>query len=190
MGKIISTFLIYFLILFSISSCSLIGINKLFERGIINTNGQYVPKNDKYKFKNKTGFVFPENLDTVNIYRRINNEPNNPDFNILYLKFFTKGRCLSTSIPGKNTYKQPNQLQNNDLNPENSYCTKQYYFSKGGNKIEIETFLYGLGYGRYVYFDFFLNPAGDTLTMIYKNEADIYIKEVIPADWEKFEVNW
>ncbi len=205
MGSIkINVFVI--LILISFTSCSLIGIDHWFELGKDDENGQYVPKHDRFKFKDKPNNVFPPILDTINIYKLM--EAYRKDYmvypintysqesypwlkrNVSYIKFYSNGRCLSFSIPTKNETGLELSLTRADLNPNNPYSSKDYFYCKDGKKIQIENFIYGEGYGMYVIFDYFLNETGDTLKMIYKNSVDVYVKEKLPSNWEKYKVDW
>jgi len=194
--------------LMSFNSCSLIGIEHWFESGTTDTNGQYVPKRERFKLKDKPNNIIPANLDLVNIYKRVEMYhdghmvyPINSYFTdnssypslqniIVYAKFYPNGRCLSVVIPAKTDNGFANNLKRSDLNPNDSSNSKNYYYSSDGIKIEIETFVYGYGYGNYVILDYFLNENGDTLKMIYENSVDVYVKENLPTDWEKYKVDW
>ncbi|HPE41370.1 MAG TPA: hypothetical protein PLI77_09825 [Bacteroidales bacterium] len=207
MGTVkIKIFGLFFLIFFG--SCSLIGIEHWFEAGKTDANGQYVPKRERYKLKDKPNNNIPINLDTVNIYKRIemyqngymvyptnNYYPENYSYYELqdivsFIQFYPKGRCVSIVISAKGDDGLVNSLKRSDLNPNKPENNKSYYFSSDGEKIEIETFVYGYGYGDYVILDYYLNEPGDTLKMIYKNSVDVYIKEVLPTEWEKYNIDW
>lgn len=194
--------IIYLFLVFCVSSCSLIGIDVLFERGYVNENGQYVPKKDNFKLKDKQNNIILDNLDTINIYqldKRYYNGIIHPDANDIYsesnkvkeyLIFFSNGRCLGVSIPLKDEFGFENNLKEKDLNPNNSYCDKKYYYSNDGKIIKIESFVYGEGYGRYLIFDYYLNKDGDTLTMNYKSTKEVYVKKNINKNWSRYKVDW
>ena len=194
------------LLAISMSSCSLIGIDHWFEFGKIDENGQYVPKHERFKFKDKPNHVIPSVLDTINIYKLVEahrkgymvypiNTYSQESYlwlkkNVSYIKFYTNGRCLSFSIPAKDQDGFDISITRADLNPNNPYSSKDYYYSKDGKNIQVENFIYGEGYGMYVIFDYFLNETGDTLKMVYKNSVDIYVKEEIPSDWKEYMIDW
>jgi hypothetical protein len=192
---IIKIFLIAILVS-SILSC------KIFEIGYNNENGQYVPRKPNFKLKDKENNNIPNRLDTINIYRRTQSyyqgkiEPLLDDkysqLNkiIIYMKFYSNGRCLSFSISSVDDFGNVNKLKETDLNPNNSNCNKKYYFSKDGKMINVESFGWGDGCGIYLTMNYFLDNSGDTLTMIYNDSKDIYVKEKLPSDWEKYKVDW
>ncbi|MCF6348452.1 MAG: hypothetical protein L3J20_09160 [Flavobacteriaceae bacterium] len=186
-----------------ISSCNLLGINGLFEKGYRNDNGQYVPKNPNFKLKDKPNNVIPSNLDFVNIYRlhqryyqgKIHPSPDdkNSRLNSLinYKKFYSNGRCLNVVISAKDELGNPNQLKESNLDPNNTYCSKEYYHSKDGKEVYNERFVYGEGYGMYIITSFVLNKTGDTLTIAdKKGSKTIYVKEKLPINWKKYKVDW
>ena len=207
MGTIKNIVFVLFLLM-SFTSCSLIGIEHWFESGKIDTNGQYVPKRERFRLKDKPNNNIPANLDTVNIYKRVEMYHNGhmvyPTNNyytdnysyptlqniVSFVQFYLKGRCVSVVIPTKKDDGTVNNLKRGDLNPNDSANNKNYYYSSDGDRIEIETFVYGYGYGNYVILDYFLNETGDTLKMIYENSVDVYVKESLPNDWEKYKVDW
>jgi len=196
------------IILVSFTSCSLIGIEHWFESGKVDANGQYVPKRARFKLKDKPSNVIPANLDTINIYKRIEMYHNGhmvyptndyyvdnysyPTLQniVVFAKFYSKGRCLNIVIPSKNKEGAKYNIKRNDLNPNNSANNKNYYYSKDGKGIEIETFVYGYGYGNYVILDYNLNETGDTLKMIHDRSVDVYVRQKLPEDWEKYKVDW
>ena len=200
-GKIVIVFFITVLL----TSCGLLGIDVFFDRGYVNEHNQYVPKVPNFKLKDKPKNRIPTQLDTVNLYRlakeyhggvevySIDNYNDIIDNNkgLSYIKFYPNGRCLS--------FFRPNifyNLQESDLNPNNDNYSKDYYYSKDGKKIKIESFVYGEGNGMYVSFDYFLNEKGDTLTNIYepnipaRTSVSIYVKEEISKKWKKYPVDW
>jgi len=192
--------------LISFTSCSLIGIDHWFESGKEDENGQYVPKRERFKLKDKPNNIIPANLDTINIYKLA--EAYRKDYmvypintysqesyqwlkgNVSYIKFYPYGRSLSFTIPTKDENGFELNLTRADLNPNNPFSSKDYYYSKDGIKIQIENFIYGEGYGMYVIFDYFLNETGDTLNMVYKNSVDVYVREILPSDWKEYKVDW
>lgn len=166
------------------------------EKGYDDANGQYIPKRPRFKLKDKPGNIIPLNLDTNNIYKVYERYERNKIHPSLedtssglnkvtsYVKFYSKGRCLTFSIP--NTRK----LEEIDLNPNNKYYGKGYYYSKDGKTVRIENFVYGQGYGIYLIFDYTLNTNGDTLIKIYENSKTIYVKEEIPFEWKNYSIDW
>ncbi len=196
------------LLALSASSCALIGIDHWFDSGKIDQNGQYVPKEEKFKLKDKPNHIIPTNLDILNIYRRVemyysghmvypnnNYHTDNTSYSSLnqrvaYIKFHANGRSSSFSIPAKDEYGLDSNLMEKDLNPNNSESSKNYYFSKNGKDIQIESFVHGEGYGMYVIFDYFLNETGDTLKMVYENSVHVYVKEELPSDWKEYMIDW
>ena len=85
---------------------------------------------------------------------------------------------------------RPNTLKSSDLDPSSSRVNGDYYYSNDGKKIQIESFVYGQGYGQYVILDYYLNMSGDTLIQVYKASRDIFVKEIIPPTWEKYPATW
>jgi len=191
-----------FIFTISIISCS------IFEKGYDDKYNQYVPKHPNFKLKNKSNNIIPTNLDTINIYRLhyvyydgLETYPNDSysspsstpneltKFNS-YIKFYNRGKCLSFMKPLRDSLGSFYLINNLDLNPNSSYYSKNYYYSKDGKNIDIETFVYGLGYGRYLKFKYFLNETGDTLTQTYNNTVSIYVKEILPPDWKQYPADW
>jgi len=109
-----------------------------------------------------------------------------------YIKFYTNGRCLSFSIFKKDTFGALNSLKLSHMNPNNSYCNKNYYYSVNGRDLEIETFVYGGGQGHYVISDYNINSTGDTLiTTGDRFFHKKYKKQAIPVEWHnKYKVDW
>jgi|GEM_PF-1409259 len=196
------------IILISFTSCSLIGIEHWFEFGKHDANGQYVPKRERFKLKDKPNNFIPIELDTIGIYKRtemydnehmvypVNNYyTDNYSYTrlkdiVVYIKFYSKGRCSSITVPSRNEDGIVYSLQRKDLDPNNSVNNKNYYYSTDGIKIKIETFVYGYGYGNYIILDYFLNERGDTLKMIHDRSVDVYVREKLPKEWEKYKVDW
>ena len=176
------------------SSCSFFGFygrGGPLDLGYINEYGQYVPKRQKYKLKDKKGHILFENLDTINIYRsHYYNENYHTDL-IRFIKFYPEGRCLEIFISEKDF---DNQLKKDYLNPRSREATIGYYYSKDGKKGLIEFFkgdnqpgLF-LSQGGYSHERFFSNSSGDTLFL--RQFKIHYIKETIPETWEKYPVDW
>jgi hypothetical protein len=179
------------------------------QRGFTDHNGQYVPKNPRFKLKDKPGMVVFENLDTSNIYKMVkyyigdelvypkNYLTNEENYSfkrelqegIQYIRFFPKGRCLKFTIPVVDV-SGANMLNQTDLNPNNTNYNKCYYFSNDGRNIKIETFTLGDGFGTYVILNYILNNAGDTITYSDQYNKIIYDKEIIPSYWRTYEVDW
>jgi len=196
---------IVFFITVLLTSCGLLGIHDFFDSGYVNEHNQYVPKQPNFKLKDKRNNQIPTQLDTINLYRLVKkyqggievypndkyNDISVENQGLWYIKFYPNGRCLSF-FRSNVFYK----LQENDLNPNNENYSKDYYYSKDGKKIKIESFVYGEGYGMYISFDYFLNEKGDTLTNIYepnipaRTSVSIYVKQEIPKEWKKYPVDW
>ena len=196
--KYIKRGLLILIFTISILSCS------IFEKGYYNEYNEYVPKHPNFKLKDKANNIIPTNLDTINIYRLhykyydgLETYPNDSysspsstaneltKYN-MYIKFYNKGRCISFLKPLRDSLGSIYV----DLNPNTSNISKEYYYSKDGNSIDIESFVYGLGYGRYLKFKYFLNETGDTLTQTYNNTVSIYVKEILPPDWKQYPADW
>jgi hypothetical protein len=170
-----------------------------------------VPKVSNFKLKNKKDCQHPNQLDTINVYKMIlmynGVELIYPNINMTsseessfikeineslkFIRFFSKGRCLAFSIPSKDYFGNQNQLREKDLNPNNTNYSKNYYCSDStGRNIEIESFVYGDGYGRYIRINYTLNTTGDTLFFVSPYTKIIYVKEYIPSNWKRNIVNW
>ena len=204
MGAIKFNFLLT-LICFSILSCS------SFDKGFTDTNGQYVPKKPNFKLKDKPNNNIPINLDVENIYRLVKlydrgkliypkkNLTKEEQYSFLrelqmgvqYIKFYPKGRSLYITIEAKDELGNLNQLREDNLNPDNAYCSKEYYHSIDGKEIYKESFVYGEGYGMYSITSFVLNKAGDSIIIDDKKGSKaIYTKEILPINWRKYNVDW
>ena len=140
----------------------------------------------------------PNNLDTVNVYKLVKEYESGKliypvaqrDLIMKYLKFSANGRCLSFSLIAKNSSYTSFQLKESDLNPNDINSRKKYYFSKDGKNIEIESFVYGEGYGLYTTLNYVIDNSGDTITYTGPYTKSIYVKEKIPATWKKYKVDW
>lgn len=184
--------LIFLLIIFY--SCSLL------EKGFTNSNNQYVPKKPKFKLKDKPGNTIPPKLDLQNIYilkesffdnkpvTYYGNDESYEKYNSYY-KFYENGRCLSFALK-KDNFGNPNLLTKEHLNPNNAYYGKDYYYSFDGTNLEIESFVYGTGYGNYITRYFLLSENGDTLTLQDSRSKEVYIVYEIPKSWNGFIVDW
>jgi len=199
--KYIERGLLLIILTISIISCS------IFEKGYYDKNNQYVPKNPKFKLKDKSNNIIPANLDTINTYRlhyvyydgletypndsysSPSSTPNELTKYNEYLKFYIKGRCSSFLKPLRDSLGSPYLINNLDMKPNSSY-SKNYYYSEDGNSIDIETFVYGLGYGRYLKFKYILKETGDTITQVYNNTVSIYVKEILPPEWKQYPTDW
>ena len=193
------------LLCFSVLSCG------SFDKGFTNHNGQYVPKKPNFKLEDKPNNIIPSNLDTVNIYRlvelydrgkliypkkNLTKEEQNSflqelQMGVQYIKFYPKGRCLNISIKAKDELGNRNQLKEDNLNPNNAYCSKEYYHSNDGKEIYKESFIYGEGYGMYSTTSFVLNKSGNTITIDdKKGSKTIYVRETLPIDWQIYKADW
>jgi len=178
--------LIFSLLLFS---CSLL------EKGFVNSNEQYVPKKPNYSFKDKPNNIILKDLDTVNIYKLIKLSTGGVDqISKLevnsFVKFYNSGRCLFFSISKFDEFNNSRKLKLSDLNPNNKYYNKDYYYSFDGEILKIENFVYGEGYGKYVILDYKLKNNGEILEAINEKSNLIYKKEKIPNDWNKYDIDW
>jgi hypothetical protein len=160
-------------------------------------DGHYVPKKPNYKLKNKPGNIVPSNLDTVNVYRKIATYSGGilKDMGKLsFLRFYPNGRLLETRI-WEDESKLLQKSYQEALSTRDLYTTHGYYYSKDGEKIQIETFIHTYGWptsGMYDIDNYYLNATGDTLTM-RNPKSDyimIYVKEKIPRVLEDYPVNW
>ncbi|WP_445711839.1 hypothetical protein [Flavobacterium sp.] len=152
-----------------------------------NEYGIYEPKNPNYSLKDKKDFIFPENLDTINLYKYygyydknliIKNE-NKINWSI-YNKFCSKGRVYGFGTE---------LLVEKNLNP-NFASKKYYYYDKKNKIIKIENFVIADG-GQYIILKYRLSKNGDTLTTVSDGKSeDVFIKEKIPKEWKKYKVNW
>lgn len=173
-----------------------------FEKGYDNAYGIYVPKKPKLKLKDKM-FMFPANLDTNSIY--VLEESYYNDLLTFSLKkgvwpehsssknyvnaiiFLSRGRCLSVNLPLLNREIDFKSMESDNFTPEKNH--KQYYFFDG-KKIQIESFVYGEGYGIYLIFDYFLYENGQTLIEKYKLSKSIYRKYSKPNHINFPKVTW
>ena len=187
-----------------ISSCGLLGIHDFLDSGYVNDEWKYVPKRPNFRLKDKNGFILPANLDTTHIYRlverynfgdkifpktlpeKIVSVNDSLDF-IHYYKFFPKGRVLQY-IKRIEIFKDNYELKSEDLYPIKA--DKYYYFSRGTEKIKIESFYRGDGFGRYWITDCRLNKYGDTLIFEKGNSKSIYVIDSIPFSYDNFHVDW
>lgn len=173
-----------------------------FEKGYDNAYGIYVPKKPKFKLKDKM-FMFPTNLDTNSIYvleesyyddkltfsfkKDVWPEYSSSKNYVNAIVFLSRGRCLSVNLPLVNQKIDFKSMKSDNFSPEMNH--KNYYFFDG-KKIQIESFVYGEGYGRYLIFDYFLDENGETLTKKYKLSESIYRRYSKPDDINFPEVNW
>lgn len=163
--------------------------------GYYNSDGEFVPKKANYKFKNKAGFSIPKNLDTKNIYQKTASYLNGTQIYPVspyatqtyqpeetkyerYIRFFPKGHFYSFSK------KKPSKLNSKDLNPNQRYYTRGYYFSSGGQTLTTESFAAAEGQGMYLYFNYEILDGGKTLKMVYDKTVTIYQLREIPASWQ------
>lgn len=170
----------------------LFGACSILQNGYTNQYGHYVPKNPKFKLKDKRG-VFPIGLDTVNVYKLTEmylngkKEDLNPNkVNEVFLKFYSNGRYIRFTVPIKDSLGNPNSIKNSDLNPK--MAEKGYYYSPDGSNIQIEDFVYGDGNGHYVITNYILDE--DKLITQHKYFKEIYERVIIPDSWEKFNADW
>ncbi len=166
-------------------------------------DGHYVPKKPNYKFKDKLDNIIPSNLDTVNVYRKVATYSDGVLNNMeksFYLKFYPEGRVLEARV----WQNESNVLQKSyqeTLLEGDLFTTHNYYYSKDGEKIQIETFIQTYGWptsGMYDIENYYLNATGDTLTFWipqsrWKSDSDykaIYVKEKMPQILEDYPVTW
>ncbi len=186
--------LIFISALFFLTGC--------FEKGYDNAYGIYVPKKPKFKLKDKI-FTFPANLDTNSIYileesyydneltfsfkKNVWPEYSSSRNHVNAIIFLSRGRCLSVNLPLINNTIDLKSIGSDNFSPERNH--KKYYFFDG-KKIQIESFVYGEGYGRYLIFDHFLDKNGQTLTKKYESSVSIYRRYPKPININFPEVNW
>ncbi len=175
----------------AVCSCSFLS------SGYNNEHGQFVPKHPHFRLKDKKQHRIPDDLDTINIYKLnyrfsfgIETYPSDAyddESGMLKyafcLKFYGKGRCMFFGV-------DPYQIMENDLNPNNSYCSKEYFYSKDGQTFYIESYFNNQGYGHYMISKYKINKTGDTIIKIGKNSKDIYVREILPKHWKKYPVDW
>ncbi|WP_196890509.1 hypothetical protein [Aureivirga marina] len=181
--------------------CLFFGACTILDKGFINHNGQYVPKNPNFKLKNKQGNMVGD-IDTLAIYKMVemynngkliyplNNSENELNSVSNFIKFYNNGRCLIFSIPVKNAFGKPNKLKKSDLNPNNQHHSKSYYYSSNGKNVQIESFIYGDGQGYYVTTNYIFSESKDTLIMQEKYIKIVYKKESIPLNWSGYKKDW
>ncbi len=190
--------------------CLFFGACSVLENGYTNKYGQYIPKNPNFKLKNKQGNVI-DGIDTLAIYRMVemydyrgvliypkSNFSSEERYSFIYslnqvniyVKFYNNGRCLKFSMLIKDAFGMQNKLKEEDLNPNNQYYSKSYYYSPDGKHIQIESFVYGAGNGHYVISNYIFNESKDTLTKQNKYFKMVYKKESIPLNWNKYKVDW
>lgn len=166
------------------------------KRGYFDANTQFVPKNPKFKLKDKETHILPTNLDTTNIYRLTKilvggYEVPFPDSSVyVYQQFYTKGRCLEFGIPSTDSLGQPNKLTYEIINPNNPYYKKSYYYSQGGNVFRVENFLKRKRKGRYAISKYFVSDKGETINMMRDNVKYIFEVETLPEEWSTHPVDW
>lgn len=187
-------FFVSFLILFIFTSC--------ISTGYDNNFGVYVPKRPRYELKNMK-FELDSKLDLENIYFNVsfkdsqdknlvvkNREEWTEEYArklwIVYYKFYANGRVSSFSFDPVDKKGKIRSLTNNDLDP--NYHSKDYYITQG-DKIVIERFVYGTGYGTYVKKKYNLKINGD---FEYKDQyySILYSKEKLPSSFIKYEIDW
>lgn len=188
----------------SLSSCSVIS------SGHYNENKEFVPKNPRFKFKNKAGFVLPKGLSTAGVYQKVasysrgvqtypvspsnkanyTQEDNKSDS---YIRFLDNGRYYSfakAKFPVSPVVDKK-RLTKADLNPYNRYYNRGYYFSRGDAQLRTETFVFGDGSGMYVYSDFVVEDGGKTLKRLWEHSMDVYELVDVPESWTQgIQVTW
>lgn len=191
------------LLVLSLNSCF------LFQRGYVDEQGHYVPKNPNFKLKDKAGFKLPDELDTLSIYKLTEmfsagekvypldelsveqeysfiKELNSAQY---FLKFYSKGRCVHVTIPKEDELGQIRALAQQDISFDNPKVHKNYYFSDGIG-LQIESFTLGDGYGAYVIIDYSLSSDGRVLNSLQYNTTKIYQKVELPMGLKFQAVDW
>jgi hypothetical protein len=201
MDKQKNVFVVKYVILITIfvltfSSCGALGFykaNGLLNRGKFNVYEQYIPKKPKFKLKDRKDHIIVQHLDTIHIYSSTEYVSGYAGEYINFIKFYPAGRFLMIWIRAKDDINVENSLREMDLNPQNSYLRKGYYYSIDGKQATIEQFIgaqdysHILGiYGYYSYSQLLVNPSGDTLTVNMRT----YVKNNIPEEWKKYDVDW
>ncbi|QSB26514.1 hypothetical protein [Flavobacterium sp. CLA17] len=147
-----------------------------------NEYGFFQPKHPNYSLKDKKGFIFPDSLDTLNVYRFYGYYENNKlvkDLNFgkwaVYKKFYRNGQAFSFGTE---------KLEENNLRPKQR-LTDYYFYNSKENIINYETFVIAEG-GKYIIIKYKISNNGDTLTSINNGKkSHVYIKTIIPDKWEK-----
>jgi len=160
--------------------------------GHFNEYGIYVPNKPRYTLKSRINFDHPKGLDTVNLYQYhgyfdsmknifINEEEISKGWSI-YDKYCSNGRVYSFGT---------DNLNENSLNP--NYGSKGYYiYDKKRNEIKYEVFTNGNG-GQYVILTCRLSENGDSLCIFENRKSrsyQVYIKKIIPKEWNKYKIDW
>lgn len=141
-----------------------------------NENGFFQPKNPRYSLKNKKGFIFPNTLDTLNVYRfygyyeknKLVKDSNYEKWGI-YKKFYGNGQAFGFGT---------NKLEEKDLNSKHREMD-YYFYCAEKNVINYETFVIADG-GQYIILKYKISNDGDTLTSIENGKKNhVYIKTII-----------
>ena len=177
-------------------------LNSCIEKGYNNSYGIYIPKRPNFKLKDKE-FIYPPNLKKNSIYVLEEEYYDNelifsfkkniwPDYissknwanGIIFLDF---GRCLGVNVPIINQEIDLKLSKPEDFNPAKNH---KEYFYYDMDKIQIESFVYGEGYGRYLIFDYKLDESGNFLTQEYKLSKSVYKKYNLPLDFKIKKIDW
>lgn len=170
------------------------------------------PKKPRYKLAYKEDFKPPKQLDTLQVYS-LAYEANDYDgivfprydyadsirksnikdkqCTILSIKFYPDSRCLLFNTPN-NEYPRVYECYMNRNGLEIVYSGKDYYYSKDGKIIEIESYIYGDGIFSYYKFNYELTESGDTL--IYRgkdyNAIRVYVRSPLPNGFKEPLDSW
>jgi|GEM_PF-3081338 len=151
-----------------------------------NDRGFFLPKHPHYSLKDKKNFVFPEKLDTANVYKFYGyykddiliRDPNYEKWSI-YKKFYKKGRAFSFGT-GK--------LEEDNLNPKNS-AIDYYFYDLSTNLLSYETFVVADG-GKYIIIKYEMSADGDSLISIdHGKRSHVYVKILVPSQWKKYKID-
>ena len=142
----LKTAVVYLIILGCTLSCSFLS------KGYDNEYGQFLPKRPKFSLKDKEHHRIPPKLITMNIYKLnfiyddlgMEIYPSNyiDSYGKLkysfYMKFYRDGRCSFLGGSDK--------IKNSDLISTKSSFRKDYFFSRGNQTFQIESFVNNKGY--------------------------------------------
>jgi hypothetical protein len=167
----------------------------VFEEGYTNQYGQYVPINPDYELKDKAGFYISPVIDENVIYRMVKEyfgeqqvygQPKSliydewmQEYNStnLYNIFLAKGRFLEVSTQKQDVYGNKIRISSANISTTLPRTFKGYYFFNNANYIEIETFVYGEGLGKYVQLEYSVTAVEDTLILSNDKRTAYYVRQ-------------
>lgn len=178
-----------------LSSCN------LFERGYVDKNGQYVPKNPKFELKDVFSGEIPGLTDSNIVFvldKHIYNGKADQSLTTIqtkqmdirfYIKFYQNGRCIMFSLNADELTDESevNLITKLDVNKPN--CEKGYY-TFSGNTVTTESFVYGEGNGQYIKLKYEIVDGGSKLVLTSGKNASIYIAKPIFKIPNGFYFDW